>query len=67
MDQLVFTIAEFCTTHRVSRTALYEEMKRGAGPRHFKIGTKVLITTEAAAAWRAEREAAAQKQTVEAA
>ena len=35
-----------------------EETKRGLTPREMKIGTRTLITFEAAAKWRAEREAA---------
>jgi len=67
--QLVFTIAEFCAAHRTSRSRLYAEWDRGTGPRYFKIGQKILIAIEAAADWRASREAAAtsQAKTTEAA
>ena len=58
MEQAVFTITEFCTAHRMSRSRLYLEWKAGTGPLFLRIGTKVLITREAAAAWRAEREKA---------
>jgi hypothetical protein len=63
MEQPVFTIAEFCSVHRTSRSRLYQEWKRGTGPRFFYIGAKILITAEAAADWRREREAAQAKQT----
>jgi hypothetical protein len=56
--QGAFTVAEFCDCHRISRTKLYGLWKAGTGPRVMRIGTKVLISVEAAAAWRAEREAA---------
>jgi hypothetical protein len=51
-----FTIAEFCETHRVSRSWLYQEWAAGRGPRVKKIGAKNLITVEAAAEWRNARD-----------
>ena len=53
-----FTIAEFCEAHRISRSKFYQLLNEGAAPRLMKVGTKVLITTESAARWRADREAA---------
>ena len=52
-----FTIEEFCRRHRISVQLFYkfkDEM-----PLTFRVGTRVLISKEAAAAWRREREAAA--------
>jgi hypothetical protein len=60
MEQLVYDVQEFCTTNRISRSRLYLHWKEGTGPIFFKSGTKVLITREAAAAWRADREKAAR-------
>jgi hypothetical protein len=59
MEQPVFTIAEFCAAHRISRSSLYLAWRDGVGPRFFHVGSKVLITRESAAEWRAERESAA--------
>jgi hypothetical protein len=60
-----YTIPEFCLAHRISRTALYGAWGAGIGPRRIQIGTgrssKVLISVEAAADWRAEREAATKQ------
>jgi hypothetical protein len=53
---LAFTIDEFCTAHRISRSGLYKMWARGIGPRVKRIGVKVLITAEAAAEWRAAGE-----------
>jgi hypothetical protein len=72
-----YTISEFCASHRISRSKLYalwaaEEAAKKAGakpvipaPRRMQVDTKVLISVEAAADWRAaceewrrEREAA---------
>jgi hypothetical protein len=47
-----FTIAEFCESHRVSRSWLYGEWRAGRGPKVKKVGTKNIITAEAAAVWR---------------
>jgi hypothetical protein len=53
-----YTVAEFCSAHRISRSKLYQLWAAGAGPRFIQIGTKRIITTEAAANWRREGEAA---------
>ena len=62
-----YTVPEFCIAHRVGRTALYKLWGEGKGPRRFQIGTgrssKVLISVEAAADWRREREAATKQRT----
>ena len=54
-----FTVNEFCSAHRVSRSALYELWSCGLGPRFFMVGTHRRISNEAAADWRAAGEAAA--------
>jgi hypothetical protein len=54
-----FTIREFCRRHRISE-AFYHKLKGlGLAPVAMRVGTRVLISREAAAAWRREREAAA--------
>jgi hypothetical protein len=57
-----FTIREFCEAHRISRTALYKHWEAGTGPRRMHNGTKNLISVEAAADWRREREEAEVRQ-----
>jgi|SRR6516162_6901896 hypothetical protein len=57
-DRRAYTIKEFCEAHRISRSALYALWREGIGPRFISIGIKKLITVEAAAAWRREREEA---------
>lgn len=51
-----YTIQEFCARHRLS-VALFYKM-RAEMPAVFRVGTRVLVSKEAAARWRAEREAA---------
>jgi hypothetical protein len=53
-----YTVAEFCRSHRLSRSKLYQLWAAGIGPRVLRVGVKVLITAEAAAEWRRERERA---------
>ena len=56
--RVAFTVAEFCSSHRISRTTFYQLLNAGIGPRIMKVGVKTLISAESAAAWRTEREAA---------
>jgi hypothetical protein len=52
-----YSIAGFCSSHSISRASFYNLLKAGAAPRIMRVGSRVLITREAAAAWRAQREA----------
>jgi len=54
---LVYTVAEFCSSHRISRSKLYALWRSGIGPRSIKLGSKNLITAEAACEWRRHLEA----------
>lgn len=60
-SRAAFTVNEFCRAHRISRSALYALWRAGIGPRYISVGIKKLISFEAAAAWRREREAAADQ------
>jgi hypothetical protein len=65
LEPATYTIPEFCIAHRISRTALYDLWNAGAGPRRIQIGagrsSKVLISVEAAKAWRKAREKATKQ------
>jgi hypothetical protein len=52
-----YTIATFCVAHDLSESFYFKLRKQGLGPRETKVGGRVFISFEAAAAWRAEREA----------
>jgi hypothetical protein len=55
---VAYTIAEFCRAHRFSQAYYYELRASGRGPREMKVGSRRIISAEAAAEWRREREAA---------
>ena len=57
-DADAYSIDEFCARRRISVQLFYKN--RQQMPRTFNVGTRVLISKEAAAAWRRERETAAQ-------
>ena len=56
-----FSIAEFCRRHDISPQLFYKF--KSEMPPVFRIGARVLVSKEAAARWRAEREAAAAAAT----
>ncbi|WP_316207229.1 hypothetical protein [Bradyrhizobium sp. SZCCHNR3118] len=58
-DADAFSIDEFCARHRISPQLFYKLKPQGLMPATFKVGTRVLISREAAAAWRRARESAA--------
>jgi hypothetical protein len=47
------SIREFCRTHRIGVSTYYKLQKLGLGPREKRIDSRVIITMEAAAEWRA--------------
>lgn len=53
-----FTVEEFCSAHRVSRASFYNLVQRGLGPKTLRVGRRVLVSREAAEAWRRLMEAA---------
>ncbi len=54
-----FSIGEFCARHGpISRAFYYVLRKDGKAPREMRVGGRVLISAEAAAQWRRDRETA---------
>jgi predicted DNA-binding transcriptional regulator AlpA len=49
------SIDQFCESHGISRPHFYRLRAQGLTPVEFRLGTRVLITKEAAEAWRRER------------
>jgi excisionase family DNA binding protein len=60
-EALCYTVREFCELHRVGLSTYYRLKKRGGAPLEILVGRRVLITREAAARWRKEREREAAK------
>ena len=56
---LAMSIREFCSQHSISEDMFYKMQREGWGPATMRVGSRTLISVEAAAAWRREREAAA--------
>src|SRR5262249_12641749 len=54
---VVYTIAEFCAAHKISRSKLYALWRRGFRRRTINVGAKNLITAEAECAGRRHVEA----------
>ena len=52
LDPPMYSVKEFCRTHRISRAKFYEILAAGDGPEVLKLGRRTLITGEAARAWR---------------
>jgi hypothetical protein len=54
-----YSISEFCAMVDIS-VSMYGKLRReGLTPREMRLGRRVLISSEALAQWRTEREAAA--------
>jgi excisionase family DNA binding protein len=60
-DRTAIGIDELCAQLGITRPTWYNLLKRGDAPPHFNVGSRVLISTEAVAAWLAERETARVK------
>jgi hypothetical protein len=53
---IAFTVREFCKAHRISPAFYYALKRAGLGPREMEVGVRRIITGEAAADWRHDRE-----------
>jgi hypothetical protein len=58
---LAMSIKAFCALHAISEDQFYKMRREGWGPAVMHVGSRTLISHEAAARWRAEREAAAKE------
>jgi hypothetical protein len=56
VPRVAFSVAEFCAMHGISEGAYRRLRDQGIGPREVRVLRRVLITIEAATAWRKERE-----------
>jgi hypothetical protein len=53
-----FSITKFCERHGISESFFHKLRAKGLGPVTMKVGTRTLISVEAAVAWRRAREGA---------
>lgn len=60
MQQQAFSVAQFCEAHGFTKVLFYKLLKEGRGPRIMKVGSRTLVSTEAAAEWRKSMEDGAQ-------
>ena len=58
-----YSVQEFCDAHRISRSKYYELKAKGLTPDEMDLDGSTKISIEAAARWRAEREAEAHNNT----
>jgi predicted DNA-binding transcriptional regulator AlpA len=61
LEQDAMSLGEFCSRHGISRSSYYLLKKAGTAPRLTQVGDRVLLSKEAAADWRREREMAKLK------
>ena len=57
MVREAYSIPEFCEQNSISRSFYFVLRKDGRGPREMSVGRRKLVSREAAADWRREREA----------
>jgi len=50
------SVADFCADNGISRSLFYRLVQEGRGPRLTKVGRRTLISSDAAAEWRARLE-----------
>src|SRR5262249_41669499 len=53
-----YSISSCCVAHDLSESMFHKMREKVIGPREMRVGARVFVTFESAAAWRAEREAA---------
>ena len=51
-----YSVPQFCSAYSISRSKFYELHKCGDGPKIMKVGSRTLISTEAADNWRKRME-----------
>jgi predicted DNA-binding transcriptional regulator AlpA len=56
VEKDAYNILEFCQRHGISRSAFYKAIEAGQAPRLMRLGSRILISKEAAEEWRRKRE-----------
>lgn len=60
VERATYSVHEFCIAHGITRVMFYKMLKDGRGPKIMKVGTRTLISLEAASDWRRQCEAGAK-------
>jgi hypothetical protein len=61
---MAYSIRQFCQAHNISVDTYFRMQRAGFGPVTMKVGGRTLISVEAAAAWRRDREADTNAATI---
>lgn len=61
IQPLALSIRQFCEAHNISVDTYFRLARVGNGPQPMRVGGRTLISIEAAAAWRRDRELATQQ------
>jgi hypothetical protein len=61
VQPMAYSIKQFCQAHGISEMTYHRLRRLGLGPRTMKVLNRTIITHEAAADWRREREGVAKK------
>ncbi|UWU94404.1 hypothetical protein [Bradyrhizobium sp. CB1015] len=56
IEPMAYSIKQFCEAHNISVDTYFRMQRAASGPVTMKVGGRTLISVEAAAAWRRERE-----------
>jgi hypothetical protein len=57
-----FTISSFCVAHDLSESFFHKLKKEGKTPREMRVNGRILISHEAAAEWRRDREVETERE-----
>jgi len=52
------SVKEFCRAYSISRALFYVLLRKGQGPRVMRVGSRVLVSVDAARSWQRQYEGA---------
>lgn len=56
INNLSYTVQQLCQAVGISRATLYEQWKKGSGPKYFHVGKRRLVTHDSANEWLSQLE-----------
>jgi len=60
LPRAAYSVKDFCDAYGITKVTFYKLQKEGTGPRIMKVGTRTLVSAEAAADWRRQCEEGAR-------